>query len=265
MIYNIPILSVFVVIIINIIFLNNIQHVNSHLLRQQNVDDESSENVPATSTINTKDGSGTISSGPATDGPILSNAKPIAGGRGNFMPAVTFEDTAYSNDYWSGNDRLMEYKDKINEKVIRPEVVINNDNKPKNPNLQANIAAQKAVKAVPATPVVKKIPTPKPAVPTTTTPKKKEEEPKVNNPAEAAMKNTAQEITKQMDNFEKKVAKENAASLEKIPDNVKKAIGKNKQQEKAAKEIGQAMAQGGASAADNVKKINEASNNPGRR
>ena len=129
---------------------------------------------------------------------------------------------------------------------------------------QANIAAQKAVKAVPATPVVKKIPTPKPAVPTTT-PKKKEEEPKVNNPAEAAMKNTAQEITKQMDNFEKKVAKENAASLEKIPDNVKKAIGKNKQQEKAAKEIGQAMAQGGASAADNVKKINEASNNPGRR
>ena len=82
---------------------------------------------------------------------------------------------------------------------------------------------------------------------------------------EAAMKNTAQEITKQMDNFEKKVAKENAASLEKIPDNVKKAIGKNKQQEKAAKEIGQAMAQGGASAADNVKKINEASNNPGRR
>ena len=80
MIYNITILSVFVVIIINIIFLNNIQHVNSHLLRQQNVDDESSENVPATSTINTKDGSGTISSGPATDGPILSNAKPIAGG-----------------------------------------------------------------------------------------------------------------------------------------------------------------------------------------
>ena len=40
--------------------------------------------------------------------------------------------------------------------------------------------------------------------------------------AEQAMKNTAKEVTKQIDNFQKKIARQNAASMGKIPDNVKK-------------------------------------------
>ena len=161
---------------------------------------------------------GGISAGPSTDGPVLSNAKPVAGGRGTYVPSVNFEDTAYSNDYWISQDRLVEYKDKIDEHVARPEVTID-ESAPKQPSLQANTAAQASVKSNPAPPkkpavVPKKAPAPSPD-------KKK---PVNTNPdeAEQAMKNTAKEVTKQIDDFQKKIARQNAASMGKIPDNVKK-------------------------------------------
>ena len=160
---------------------------------------------------------GSISAGPSTDGPVLSNAKPVAGGRGTYVPTVNFEDTAYSNDYWISQDRLVEYKDKIDEHVARPEVTID-ESAPKQPSLQANTAAQASVKTNPAPPkkpavVPKKAPAPSP-----------DKKPVNTNPdeAEQAMKNTAKEVTKQINNFQKKIARQNAASMGKIPDNVKK-------------------------------------------
>ena len=179
---------IFLLFVISILF----SHVNSSRTLRRNIDHANNQEQDNTA--------GTISTGPSMDGPILSNAKPIAGGRGNYVPAVNFEDTAYTNDYWTSNDRLMEYKDKINEKAVRPEVVID-EAAPKNPNLIANIAAQNAVKAVPAAPVKKRIvPTPKPAA--------KAPAPKQNGgsseKAAEAMQNTAAEITKQMEAFQKK-------------------------------------------------------------
>ena len=132
-------------------------------------------------------------------------------------PTVNFEDTAYSNDYWISQDRLVEYKDKIDEHVARPEVTID-ESAPAQPSLQANTAAQAAVKTNPAPPkkpavVPKKAPAPSP-----------DKKPVKENPEEAeqAMKNTAKEVTKRIDEFQKKIARQNAASMGKIPDNVKK-------------------------------------------
>ena len=158
-----------------------------------------------------------ISAGPSTDGPVLSNAKPVAGGRGTYVPTVNFEDTAYSNDYWISQDRLVEYKDKIDQHVARPEVSID-ESGPKRPSLLANTAAQAAVKSAPAPPT-RKSAAPKQAPAPSPAKKPVNAEPEE---AEKAMKNTAKEVTKQIDDYQKKIARQNAASMGKIPENVKK-------------------------------------------
>lgn len=160
---------------------------------------------------------GGISAGPSTDGPVLSNAKPVAGGRGTYVPTVNFEDTAYSNDYWISQDRLVEYKDKIDQHVARPEVSVD-ESAPKRPSLMANTAAQAAVKSAPAPPT-KTSPAPKQAPAPAPAKKPVNAEPEE---AEQAMKNTAKEVTKQIDDYQKKIARQNAASMGKIPENVKK-------------------------------------------
>jgi|EP00945_MAST-04E_sp_MAST-4E-sp1_P005108 hypothetical protein len=186
------------------------------------------------------------------DEPVLSMTKPKAGGRGKYVPWVNFDDTQYEKDYFkSARDGVVtEVKFPSSGELVKPVEVA--------ASVSPAAAAQKAV----SRPAAKRPQAPslpkKKGKPTPATPALRKPKPPA-NPEMAeleAKKNAAEQITKTMDAYAKKVREQNAVDLAKVPDSAKAQLN-NKESKKTELKVATEMAAKGGSAADNVKRMEQ--------